>query len=206
MNRIRGWYYESGDDVPDRADLEREEEQVKSRSWFYQDEPASLNLEELYRTCYGTVFVRQDCGTDACGSANCCHSTGPDSYIFFLPGELEHQLTLQPSIPFAQVDPDHPERRHCAGSDGCIYQQRPLDCRSYPYFPAVRNGQHEGYFDCRGSHDCPLTDFELRGHLWHIHSWWRHLLSRREIRDWAEQHGRGLRLFPVAPVPDAEEA
>jgi hypothetical protein len=191
----RSWYYSDSSDLPDESSL------GEDRGWYY-DEDSPLDFDDLYLHCNGTILYRSDCGSQACGTAACCHSTGPDSFIFFLPGELEFHRQLKPGIPFQQVAPEFVDRLHCNGNAGCIYDKRPLDCRSYPYFPAVVDGQHVGYFDCRGSHACPLSpQVELRLHLVRVHVWWRKLLKRKDVRTWAEEIGTTLRNLPIAACP-----
>ena len=180
------------------------------RSWYYDDEDdlilGDLDFKDLYLRCEGTILYRWDCGVEACGNAVCCGSTGPNSFIFFLPGELEYQQAQHPQIPFQRVSTEDQERHHCIGSDGCIYHQRPLDCRSYPFFPAVVNSFLVGYFDFRGAHDCPLQlAIELLRHLNQIHAWWSQLLNKKHVIEWAEDIGsQYLRNTSVIGIPESK--
>lgn len=198
VNAVRGWYYST---KPELVAVEAAD--TAPRMWYYdEDKEAPLDFDALYRRYDGTVLYRSDCGSKVCGNASCCHSVGPDSFIFFLPGELEYHRGMKPGIPFQPVAPDFPDRLHCNGNSGCIYDKRPLDCRSYPYFPAVKNGVHEGYFDLRRKYGCPLDPkAELRDHLSQVHSWWSKLLKRKDVLAWAEKMGVGLRDFGVEPCP-----
>ena len=198
LSGVRAWYYRSESELP-TAD----ESDAAPRSWYYTDADGTpLNFDELYSRYDGTVLYRSDCGSQLCGNASCCHSVGPDSFIFFLPGELEYHRSMKPGIPFQQVAPGFPDRLHCDGNSGCIYDKRPLDCRSYPYFPAVKNGVHEGYFDLRRKYGCPLSpQVELRDHLSQIHIWWSKLLKRNDVLAWAEKMGEVLQDFGIEPCP-----
>lgn len=119
-----------------------------------------------------------------------------------LPGEYEFQQNLRPSIPFKNVGTSVEPRLHCDGKEDCIYPQRPLDCRSYPYFPAVIRGEHVGYFDLRSNYSCPLTpEVELRKHMGTIHGWWSSLLKQPEILIWAESQGARCHNSPVMIYP-----
>ena len=226
---IRGWFYENDDELADKEqdavgtpekgglnpfpiigqqsvvpDLMISRPSTRPREWFY-DEPDTegpLDFQTLYQTCEGTILYRKDCGLDACGTVACCYSTGPDSFIFFLPGELEYQRAQEPAIPFLPVSQHHLDRLHCRGNAGCVYDRRPIDCRSYPYFPRVSNLLHVGYFDCRGAHMCPLKEnVELRDHLKHIHTWWPSLLQRSDVLEWAEAMGSYLKQYPHVDLP-----
>lgn len=179
-----------------------------SRSWYYDDEDdlilGALNFEQLYERCEGTILYRRDCGTEACGTAACCNSTGPNSFIFFLPGELDYQRAQNPKIPFRGVSSEVPGRVHCRGNNACAYFRRPLDCRSYPFFPAVVDSRLIGYFDCRPSHECPLQlAIELRKHLCQIHAWWSQLLSNSDVLRWAEEIGsQHLKNTSITGIPE----
>ena len=179
---------------------------MNPRSWYYQDKEKFPNFPDfanLYRDCDGTILFRSDCGSQSCGSADCCHSTGEDSFIFFLPGEFEFQTSQDPAIPFHSVSEQFSDRFHCSGNADCIYEARPLDCRSYPYFPAVIDMEHVGYFDCRRSHACPLRiDLELRDHLKKIHKWWRVLLKNEEVKIWANAMSRHCKSLPIMEIPE----
>lgn len=179
---------------------------MNERGWWYNDEkvnPEELNYEDLYREYQGTILFRSNCGVTACGNADCCRSTGPNSYIYFLPGELEYQKKQKSGIPFQSVSTIHPDRLHCDGSKNCIYDIRPLDCRSYPFFPYVSNGSLIGYFDAKYSHACPLKQ-ELRTHLFTVHKWWSKLLLKQKMLEWAEICGENCKDLPVISLPTGE--
>lgn len=180
----------------------------RTRNWYDMapGDTRPLDFAALYRVCEGTILGPQDCGRSSCRTAACCSSTRPDSFIFFLPGEIEFQRRQHPPIPFLSVSVDHADRLHCRGNQACVYRRRPLDCRSYPYFPAVLDRKHIGYYDCRKSHDCPLRpELELRHHLRRIHKWWVPLLSRTDLLIWAEQYASHLQDFPLLDFPSGED-
>ena len=198
ISAVRSWYYRTGPETPTEKAVD-----AAPRTWYYDEQnEAPLDFDELYRRHDGTVLYRSDCGSQSCGNASCCHSVGPDSFIFFLPGELEYHRAMKPGIPFQNVAPGFPDRLHCDGNSGCIYDKRPLDCRSYPYFPAVKDGVHVGYYDLRRKYGCPLDPkAELRDHLSQIHVWWSKLLEREDLLTWAEDKGAVLRDFKIEPCP-----
>lgn len=200
----RSWWYQAFDDECAFSDEREAKSTERARIWWTSASDGSLDFESLYQVCEGTIIYRQDCGRSACGSVNCCHSTGPDNFIFFLPNELDYQVSLSPGIPFVQVDSSDSSKLHCDGNEKCIYEKRPLDCRSYPYFPAVCEGRLVGYYDCRAAHDCPLQpEKELKDHLKRIHVWWSRLLLDDALRVWAEETAESSMQYrcPIVELP-----
>ena len=160
------------------------------------------NYGYYYSICEGTILYRKDCGVEACGSASCCKSQASDNFIFFLPKEYEYQNSQKEKIPFYSVSQISNERYHCKGNENCIYKIRPIDCRSYPLFPAVHKYKLVGYFDCRKSHNCPLSlNIELRDHLQQINKWWPILLKHEIILNYVIIIGKTyLKDMPVVPL------
>ena len=147
-----------------------------------------IDFESVYRKFGGTIWIGHDCGVEVCGNCACCYphyDHGRPSHIYYVPGELEFlKSALGSDLPARQLSPDIPEY-HCFGNERCVYELRPLDCRSYPYWPIVHEGSFIGFRDLR-SPRCPIEslppDFreEIR------EAWLRVFERYREILRWLE--------------------
>ncbi|KYK33815.1 MAG: hypothetical protein HXS46_18600 [Theionarchaea archaeon] len=146
-----------------------------------------IDFENIYKWFHGTIYPGQDCGKTICGKSACCYPhysySGP-SYIYYLPGELEFlRARLNNKFPAREIEPGS-GRFHCFGNAGCIREYRPIDCRSYPFWPIVKDGRLLALLDVREPR-CPIKKvpdsfFET------IKENWIRLLEIPMVANWLE--------------------
>lgn len=139
--------------------------------------PMPIDYRDVYSWFSGTIWEKLDCGREHCKRALCCgHETdcGEQPFIYFLPGELGFlKRTLGHRLPMQPVTPDG--HLHCAGNAHCVYEMRPVDCRSYPLWPLKVTGEEIAFLDLRGSR-CPLVHLPAQ-FVMRVAAHWERLLS-----------------------------
>jgi Ser/Thr protein kinase RdoA (MazF antagonist) len=121
----------------------------------------------------------EQCPSQGCGYRCCEFQQG--NFIVLHPGEVDAARAAGESLDHLRITPDGHggHRAICAARDTatCDGGHKPLDCRSYPYFPAARAGADAVI---RGA-KCPLLVEETEEHLgWVVWEWRR--LARRDPR------------------------
>lgn len=158
-----------------------------------RDAERQIDFRHVYAWFDGTVWPELDCGREFCGDSKCCggYLEGRrHTHIFFLPGELAFlQGNLGPRLPMERLDNDDTQTYHCRGNSRCVYQLRPIDCRSYPVWPAVSADGLVGFTDHRGSR-CPIVTLP-RSFLQRVTTHWTSLFAEYPwLIDWfLEQFG-----------------
>lgn len=150
----------------------------------------SINFREVYSWFTGGIYPDQDCGKTVCGSHACCYpdySHGDPTYLYYLPGELEFlRSALGERFPAREIEPET-GKYHCFGSERCVYEYRPVDCRSYPYWPVVEDRILVGFIDDREPRcrieDVPKAFFEK------VKANWMRLLEIPLLGEWLEREG-----------------
>lgn len=143
-----------------------------------------LDFLEIYKEFDGTIYHGMDCGK-ICRDTLCCSPVKYGSNIMFLPGEYEYLLEMfGKRLPFKEIQGGKGHYT-CYGNSKCIYEIRPIDCRSYPLFPFVRERKFLGFVFSTEMIKCPLRlpdEFikRTRGN-------WEKLFARdNAIYDWVE--------------------
>jgi hypothetical protein len=150
------------------------------------------------------------CATAGCGWRCCQFQQG--NYIVLYPGELAAARAAgQPTAHLEITDPDYHggQKAVCKARDTAICDGgfKPLDCVSYPFFPAPPgSGPVELLIKGR---KCPLLAQHLRHHTAIIRAAWNAVIARNpSIRGWLNK----VRLIgytePVSaePVPRKQAA
>lgn len=131
------------------------------------------------------------CSTSRCweklGKSRCCDFQ-QGNYIVLYPGELEEAQAAGQSVAHLSItDADY----HGGKKAVCIAQCtatcdngfKPLDCKSYPYFPAPPVID-EVDFVMKGS-KCPLQERHLAQHRYDVQMEWENLIEKKpEVGDW----------------------
>lgn len=124
---------------------------------------------------------------------HCCHQQLPkggppvtDESILLFPGELKRALEHGEGAQHIEVTGTHPVGGDFGYCNPEVIDQRqchparnfkPLDCRSYPLFPTIRNGKLALLIDTR----CPLSARDparLRAHAQVVLATWRSEVAR----------------------------
>jgi hypothetical protein len=147
-----------------------------------------VNFEEVYSWFSGTIFPPSDCAQLTGCNAKCCspyYIFNEFSYIIFLPGEFEFlQNKLGKEFPMKEIKPGI-GKYHCFLKSCPIYKYRPIDCRSYPYWPIINKKIFSGFWDLRDSR-CPIKIIPER-FLREIKNSWSKLFSLYPwLIDWLE--------------------
>lgn len=152
-----------------------------------------IKFESTYKWFEGTIYPGVDCGEKVCGKSACCFphfNGGKPSYIYYLPGELEFlRIKLGKKFPARETEPNT-GKFHCYGdrdqygSKRCNYDYRPIDCRSYPYWPVVKDEKLLGFLDLRQPR-CNIKRIR-KPFFEKMKSNWIKLLENPTIRDWLE--------------------
>ena len=146
-----------------------------------------IDFEQVYTWFTGRIFPDKDCGETICGNHACCYPCythdGP-TYLYYIPGELEFlKKKLGSRFPAREIGPNT-GKYHCFGNSQCVYEYRPIDCRSYPYWPVVKRGELVAFIDDREPRctieEVPLLFFET------VKKNWTNLLEIPLVRDWLE--------------------
>ncbi|MBU7026290.1 MAG: hypothetical protein HXS48_05060 [Theionarchaea archaeon] len=149
-----------------------------------------INFEQIYKWFTGRIYPDQDCGKTVCGIHACCypcHSHDKPTYLYYLPGELEFlKMKLKERFPAREIEPGS-GKYHCFGNAQCVYEYRPIDCRSYPYWPVVECGKLVAFIDDRKPR-CPIEKvpppfFEK------VKEGWLKLLKIPLVTTWLEFEG-----------------
>jgi len=148
-----------------------------------------INFEDVYSWFGGTIYsLKYNCGFEICGNSACCfphYFLGEPSYIFYLPGEFEFlQAKLEKKFPARQIIPGT-EKYHCFGGGKCVYEYRPIDCRSHPYWPIIIRGNFIGFLDLREPR-CPIKIIPFSFSSRMKESWSRLINEYPGLANWLE--------------------
>jgi|GEM_PF-5264508 len=146
-----------------------------------QEVEIGIDFREVYSWFSGTIWTRLDCGKAHCGDAACCgHNpeSGQTPRIYFLPGELAFLAkSLGHRLPMRKLEDG--SGYHCRGNAHCVYDLRPIDCRTYPLWPLVGFRGVEGFIDMRGTR-CPLAELP-RDFVERLMASWQRLLLENPV-------------------------
>lgn len=129
---------------------------------------------------------------ELCPKADCgfrCCEFQQGNYIVLYPGELAAAEARQESLGHLRIIAEERggaravcEARHTEVCDGGY---KPLDCRSYPYFPVLRDQEDSvGQWLLKGR-KCPLVPDEIGDHARWVVEQWNQLLARSpEVAGW----------------------
>jgi Fe-S-cluster containining protein len=127
----------------------------------------------------------------ACHSMNCgyrCCEFQQSNYIVLYPGEYEAAQQSGKALGHLQItdyDDNGGMRAICTAHDTatCDHGYKPLDCKSYPFFPVINEDGLVGTF-LKGR-KCPLSARHLLTHARRVEQTWNRLLSvNPKIRRW----------------------
>lgn len=127
------------------------------------------------------------CATSGCSWLCCQFQQG--NFIVLHPGELETAKANGQSTAHLQItDPDYNggQKAVCTAKDtaNCDNGLKPLDCKSYPFFPTVSDGADEIGFLIKGK-KCPLQVEHLAPHMATVKSDWDAIIAKSpEIAAW----------------------
>jgi hypothetical protein len=129
----------------------------------------------------GTIAL---CPHEGCAFTCCQFQQG--NYIVLYPGELEAAIASGSSVGHLRITSPYNggfkaicEARETAT---CDQGYKPLDCKSYPYFPVVKNGQVQA--GLKGK-KCPLTPNQIQGHSQFVERQWLSIVREKpEVMDW----------------------
>lgn len=122
------------------------------------------------------------------GCAFMCCEFQQGNYIVMYPGELEAAIRAGLSVRHLQITEPYNGGFKAVCTAGrtatCDDGYKPLDCKSYPYFPVIKDGQiHAGL---KGK-KCPLTPAMTRAHAQFVEHEWRHLAEQvPAVIDWLD--------------------
>jgi hypothetical protein len=132
-----------------------------------------------------------DCSASGCwrklGERRCCDFQ-QGNFIVLYPGELDQACEEGQSIAHLKIiDPDYHGGQKVActarNTATCDNGFKPLDCQSYPFFPAPP-GRGEVDLLIKGK-KCPLQVEHLAGHAARVQETWNELMDiDPAIRDW----------------------
>ena len=137
--------------------------------------------------------VSFDCGM-FCG-ASCCDYEGPGDLglgIYLLPGEEGINPTLHPDDTY-DLDGEIFTFVKCDGTETCIRELRPIQCRTYPLVPHIKA---DGeliliYNDSELPYGCPLVDQRARLNIEFVEETtkvWGELIKDPGIRKYVETY------------------
>lgn len=145
-----------------------------------------------------------------CPHAGCayrCCDFQQGNYIATYPGELERAQAGGASIKHLKVlskDEHGGERVKCTARDTetCDGGYKPLDCASYPFFPASLDDKGRVTALIKGK-KCPLVAADVRSHMeWVTEEWERLVRAQPVVGDWLE----GVTMVDYGNVQIAEIA
>lgn len=125
------------------------------------------------------------CRYQDCQYACCDFASG--NFIALYPGELAAAQSSNSSISHLELAEDecggHKAICRAADKANCDGGYKPLDCRTYPFFPTVE-ADGELALNLKGS-KCPLEREQLALHyVWALSQWKRVLPSLDDLRSW----------------------
>lgn len=157
----------------------------------------------------GSVGLKGDgsiglCPHQECGFRCCDFQQG--NYIVLYPGELKTASQRGESLGhLSLVEPYHGGHKAvCTAADtaSCDQGYKPLDCRSYPFFPSVDLCNNEILVALKGR-KCPLTVDLIPFHRVWVEETWRCLSHLNpQVLDWL----RAVRLVGYEFITEASEA
>jgi Fe-S-cluster containining protein len=117
----------------------------------------------------GTIAA---CPHNGCGYRCCEFQQG--NYIVLFPDELETAVAQGQSVAHLKITAAYNGgfKAICTAAETatCDHGYKPLDCKSYPYFPIVRDGKIQA--GLKGK-KCPLVPELLPGHADFVERSWR---------------------------------
>jgi hypothetical protein len=126
----------------------------------------------------------RDCGHTCCGFQH-------GNYIVLYPGELEEAAAAGQSTTHLQIiDEDYNggKKAVCMAKNPSVCDGgfKPLDCVSYPLFPArTENGRVDSFIKGK---KCPLHEENLQEHLETIRALWNELVNLKpEVAAWIDK-------------------
>ena len=151
--------------------------------------------KKIYRMLDEVSPVSFDCG-EICGEA-CCHMADNDYGIFLLPGEEriqnpDHWLSFEWVDATECVYPAFEDGKlafvRCAGPSNCDRKNRPIQCRTFPYLPVIKNDGSLvlSFNEMELDYCCPLAEQRVRPNKNFIKRTleaWRILIRDTRIRD-----------------------
>lgn len=137
------------------------------------------------------------CATSGCGFACCDFQQG--NFIVLPPGELEEAKARGQSLGHLELSPlpYGGWRAVCHASDtaSCDQGYKPMDCRSYPFFPTVDESGRLS-IGLKGA-KCPLEIAKIESHRLWVAQLWRQWIQRSPvIARWLSK----VRLIGYEPV------
>ncbi|QDT68834.1 hypothetical protein MalM25_17590 [Planctomycetes bacterium MalM25] len=139
------------------------------------------------------------CATAGCGYTCCEFAQG--NYIVLPPGEVEEAKDRGERLDHLELSPlpfgGWRAICHAQKTSTCDGGYKPLDCRSYPYFPIVDSRQMLTA-GLKGA-KCPLKGPAIASHRHWVERAWQSLLqSSPELLEWL----RSVRLVGYEPVSE----
>lgn len=137
------------------------------------------------------VSLKHVCGFDCCNQDSSDEPIRPESSILLYPGELESVVAeKRKHIIITLNDFNHGKLGYCdpiiLNQSACDPEKnfKPLDCQSYPFAPAFRNGDLILLVDRKR---CPLGLEALRAHHESILEKWREVVQKSfNVKQWIE--------------------
>jgi hypothetical protein len=116
---------------------------------------------------------------DLCPKAGCgfrCCEFQQGNYIVLHPGELDAARSGHESLDHLEITDDgrggHRATCRAARTETCDDGYKPLDCRSYPYFPVLAEDEARVTSWLLKGRKCPLVPHEIDVHgKWVIEQW-----------------------------------
>jgi hypothetical protein len=129
------------------------------------------------------------CPKNSCGFRCCEFQQG--NYIVLYPGEVEAARERNESLNhldlIARDNGGYRAICHATHTAVCDDGYKPLDCRSYPFFPTLDEGSQKVGLMLKGQ-KCPLQPAEISGHERYVRDSWNTLLRERpEVARWLSQ-------------------
>lgn len=142
------------------------------------------------------------CPHQGCGFA-CC-SFASENYIVLYPGELEEAQESGQSVGHLEIVSDDlgGHKAICRANETatCDGGYKPLDCKSYPFFPTIDEPSGQVQLGLKGQ-KCPLQEIHLAGHQkWVLGRWQSLIDSAPRMMDWI----RKTRLVGYIRWPEAD--
>lgn len=112
---------------------------------------------------------------------DCCKFT--NNYILLYPGEYEKSKENKNHIKI--IDDNYFGGKKAICFHICKKDDfKPLDCRSYPYFPIINEN---GKLEIIKGKKCPLTENDLLDHKKQFTNIWNKIIENEEILEWLKK-------------------
>lgn len=161
--------------------------------------------KEIYKKAYAYMnetVLEGNCG-ELCNFV-CCNpdcNDGEDMGIYFLPYEYESLHTDNPIFDKEKIEHHHSEEYcftekidyliygYCNSTLACNRELRPIQCRTYPLIPHIKNKKLQLIIEKQDYFDCPLMerfDTWRKEYIEGIYKGWEELLKIKEVYDLVE--------------------